>query len=310
VFKVDRFGHETVLHSFGGSPDGNTPSSSLTLDIWGNLYGTTQSGGSWGSGTVFKLDTRGRETILHSLSGPDGESPGSNLIWDDRGNLYGTTGSGGSSNAGVIFKINPSGNEKVVYNFSGAADGGTPGGLIRDLAGNFYGTTATGASSACIFGGCGVVFKLDRADHYSVLHSFQGSDGSTPYGRLLLQGANLYGTTFFGGDGEEMFGGTIFKLDMTGNETVLYNFTLGNDGGNPYAGLIAGDQGILYGTAAYGGSGNAAACEAGCGVVFELQTALCSNRENLSTPLAPSHVTYQQLPQPGIGKPGLWAAEP
>ena len=85
VFKVDRLGHETVLHSFGGSPDGNVPSSSLTLDIWGNLYGTTIAGGSWGSGVVFKLDSRGRETILHSFAGPDGESPGSNLTWDDRG---------------------------------------------------------------------------------------------------------------------------------------------------------------------------------------------------------------------------------
>ena len=321
VFKVDRLGHESVLYSFGGS-DGNSPSGSLSRDIWGNLYGTTQAGGSFcaaygGCGVVFKLDRQGEETILHSFSGPDGEYPGSNLTWDEWGDLYGTTQAGGNSDSGVIFKIDQKGNEKVMYSFSGGADGGSPGDLIRDIHGNLYGTAAVGGyagSGFCLFsGGCGVVFKLDKAGTYSTLYAFQGDDGWSPYGHLLLHDCDLYGTTFFGGSGGGGFGGTIFKLDSKGKETVLYNFTGGSDGGNPNAGLIEGDQGNLYGTSVYGGP--TTACGIGCGVVYELQIGRLGDSESASgqsaLPAAPrNHPSYQRKPLFGSDKAGPWVAKP
>jgi uncharacterized repeat protein (TIGR03803 family) len=194
--------------------------------------------------------------------------PASNLTWDEWGNLYGTTGSGGNANFGVIFALSLSGKEKVLYSFSGGADGGTPGDMIRDPFGSFFGTASTGGSPGCApFGACGVVFELDRNGGYSVLHQFQGTDGNTPYGRLLWEAGTLYGTTFFGGS-PSPFNGTVYKLKTEGTEEVLYNFTLGSDGGNPYAGLITDGEGNLYGTASYGAN---PACLGGCGIVFELK---------------------------------------
>jgi uncharacterized repeat protein (TIGR03803 family) len=78
---------------------------------------------------------------------------------------------------------------------------------------------------------------------------------------------NIYGTTVLGGD---FGGGTVFKLTRTPNgwvHTVLYSFTGGADGGEPYKGVTVDREGNLYGTAVTGGSGN---CEGGCGVVYKL----------------------------------------
>src|SRR5712692_8434009 len=94
----------TVLHGFTNSPDGASPFAGLLRDATGNLYGTTSSGGVFGSGTVFKLDPSGNETVLHNFTGGgDGGRPIAGLIMDTAGNLYGTTGFGGASNAGTVF---------------------------------------------------------------------------------------------------------------------------------------------------------------------------------------------------------------
>jgi uncharacterized repeat protein (TIGR03803 family) len=159
VFKLDRSGTETLLHSFtntGG--DGAYPLAGLVMDTAGNLYGTTNDGGSSGYGTVFKLDSSGTETVLHSFtnsSGGDGAYPFAGLVMDTAGNLYGTTIQGGSSNYGTVFKLDPSGTETVLHSFA-YSDGAAPiAGLVMDPAGNLYGTTFEGGSS-----GYGTVFKL------------------------------------------------------------------------------------------------------------------------------------------------------
>jgi uncharacterized repeat protein (TIGR03803 family) len=121
---------------------------------------------------VFKLDTRGKETVLHSFTGgKDGALPHGLLVQDDAGNLYGTTLYGGNLNlpcgnilspgCGVVFRIDKKGHLTVLHAFIGA-DGANPAaGLIRDAAGNLYGTTQSGGDPNCQFGsGCGVVFKL------------------------------------------------------------------------------------------------------------------------------------------------------
>jgi uncharacterized repeat protein (TIGR03803 family) len=125
--------------------------------------------------------------------------------------------------------------------------------LVRDGAGNLYGTTGFGGDLSCFAPyGCGVVFKLDSAGHETVLYSFQGQpDGWNPIAGLVRDPAgNFYGTILRGG----AYGaGTVFELDTTGKETVLYSFTGGSDGASPYAGLIRDSSNNLYGTAVGGG---------------------------------------------------------
>jgi uncharacterized repeat protein (TIGR03803 family) len=261
VYKVDRLGNETVLYTFTGGTDGNSPYAGVIRDEECNLYGTTYSGGPVNLGALYKLDTTSHETVLNAFtSSPDGSGPAySGVIHDPAGNLYGTTSSGGTADAGVVYKLDPDGHEVVLYTFTGGADGGSPlYGVIPDAAGNLYGTTESGGT-----GGAGVVFKLDTSWKQTVLYSFTGgTDGSGPSGSLAIDSAgNLYGTAASGGTANH---GVVYKLDTLGHETVLYNFTDGADGGDPAGGVVRDAAGNLYGTTIFGGS----ACCAG--VVFKV----------------------------------------
>ena len=254
---------ETVLHSFMGGPsDGSFPEAGLIADSSGNLYGTTIAGGKPGYGTVVKLSPGGTETVLHSFTGgTDGAGPLAGLIADSRGNLYGTAEK-------VVFKLSPSGTETVLYSFTGGSDGnGADAGLIADSSGNLYGTTIAGGKS-----GYGTVVKLSPGGTETVLYSFCSlpncTDGSFPIAGLIADSSgNLYGTTVFGGASGD---GVVFKLTPGGTETVLYSFTGGSDGANPYAGLFADSSSNLYGTAEYGGARSCLGMNVGCGVVFKL----------------------------------------
>jgi uncharacterized repeat protein (TIGR03803 family) len=277
----DAAGAYNILHLFTWAKN---PSGNLTFDAAGNLYGTTQNGGSRffceaGCGTVWKLARTPKGTfnvsILHIFTFTDGWQPFAGMIFDAAGNLYGTTAGGGATvteachdSCGVVFKLapNPDGTwtESVLHSFTGT-DGDLPdAGLIFDAAGNLYGTTFEGGADRS-----GVVFKLapnpDGTWTESVLYSFTGGvDGGYPAAGLTLDPAgNLYGTTFEGGADRS---GVVFKLapnpDGTWTESVLYSFTGGADGAYP-RGLIFDAAGNLYGTTEYGGA-------YGDGVVFKL----------------------------------------
>jgi len=261
VYKVNAAGHETVLYSFTGGADGAEPSYGVIRDSGGNLYGTTYQGGTANFGVVYKVDTGGQETVLYSFSGgADGGYPTSGVIRDSAGNLYGTAGAGGTANAGVVFKVTAAGQETVLHSFTGGFDGRSPsGGVIRDAAGNLYGTTEYGGT-----GNAGTVYKLDAAAQETVLYTFSGGvDGFFPQGGVIRDTAgNLYGTTALGGT---INSGVVYKVDTTGQETVLYKFT-GADGYGPYAGVVRDSAGNLYGTTFNGGAMN-------LGVVYQLDTA-------------------------------------
>jgi uncharacterized repeat protein (TIGR03803 family) len=147
--------------------------------------------------------------------------------------------------------VDTTGKKTVVHSFTGGADGELPqSGLIRDATGNFYGTTTMGGTF-----NSGTVYELDKNGKETVLYTFTGgADGNDPIGVLLQDAAgNLYGTTVIGG----AFGnGTVFRLDKTGKETVLYSFTGATDGANPFGGLVQDEAGNLYGTADRGGPFN------------------------------------------------------
>jgi uncharacterized repeat protein (TIGR03803 family) len=107
VFKIDTGNNETIIHSFGGTGDGAPPGGGLARDRSGNLYGTTEFGANSAFGAVFKLDTSGKETILHTFLGKQGDGPDWGVIRDSKGNLYGTTQYGGAYGGGVVFKVTP-----------------------------------------------------------------------------------------------------------------------------------------------------------------------------------------------------------
>jgi len=185
----------TVLYKFTGGADGGTPYSALIMDAAGNLYGTTYSGGSSGYGTVYMLDTKGNETVLHSFTGGgDGVNPDTGLTMDHAGNLYGTTSADFGSN-GTVFKLSHSGSSwtlNTLYTFTGGSDGANPSGrVIFGLDGSLNGIANAGGSA-----GNGTLFRLQPPASAcktalcpwteTVLHSFTGAkgDGADPRGRL------------------------------------------------------------------------------------------------------------------------------
>src|SRR5229473_646879 len=108
----------TTLYTFTGSPDGSVPVLvTPTQGRDGNLYGTTVQGGAYGYGTVFKVSTSGRETVLHNFDNTDGAYPYSSLTLGTDGNFYGTASLGGAYNWGVVFKITPGGVLTVLHDF-------------------------------------------------------------------------------------------------------------------------------------------------------------------------------------------------
>jgi len=278
----------TVIHAFEPQPDGKWPSGNLLAGKNGELFGTTAAGGSNSfGGTVYRLTPNGSgtytEDVIYSFEGEsvDGWGPSSAPIADDTGALYGTASYGGTGENGVVYKLTPSGTTytySVIYRFLGGSDGSAPySGLFRDDSGALYGTTYSGGGGPCS-GGCGTVFKLTPSNGgytESVLYAFQsGDDGEGPTYELLAgPGGILYGTTSYGGSAGW---GTVFQLTPSGQgytEKVLYAFQFAADGGLPSSGLVADDQGLLYGTTATGGVPDPNLCPSGCGVVFSVDPA-------------------------------------
>ena len=259
VFKVTPTGHETVLHSFGCS-DGDQPLGGL-IDVGGTLYGTTESGGSGDLGTVFKVTRAGKETVLHSFGATgDGTYPEAGLI-DVGGTLYGTTLKGGTNNLGTVFTISTTGVESVLYSFQGGADANSPMAPLLNVGGTFYGTASGGGGNLCEKGTytCGAIFTVTPKGREAVLYSFQGKpDGMYPEAGLINVNGTLYGTTAGGGTGRNCAGegcGTIFKLTLTGIETIVHSLTP-DDGIRPNASLLKLGH-LLYGMApGFGASGN------------------------------------------------------
>jgi len=260
VYKITGPGQQVVLYGFTRSPGWGPPRAGVILDSEGNLYGTT-AGKDAGEGSVYRLDPTGQATALHIFNGSDGGDPFAGVILDEAGNVYGTTYSGGAAEKGVVYMLDATGVETPLYEFGGGAGGAIPAaGVSLDAAGNLYGTTTAGGTR-----GFGVVYKMDAAGHETVLHSFAGgADGMQPFAGVILDAiGNLYGTTAYGGPANA---GVVYKLDATGQETVLYSFTGGTDGANPMEGLTLDASGGLYGTTYYGG-------EANVGVVYKVDPA-------------------------------------
>ena len=241
--------------------DGINPEGTLVAGTNGFFLGTTAFGGSDGFGTVFKVNAKGVETVLHAFAGTggggDGYSPRSGLLPMGGGVFYGTTPGGGTFGYGTIYSITQAGAYSIVYSFTGDNDGSNPySGLIKDKAGNVYGVTEYGGASGSQSAGFGTIYKIAAGGGQSVLYSFTGGDdGGHPLDVLVRDKAgNLYGVAR---DFGHFHSGVVFKLSHTGVYSVLYAFTGGADGGDPIGGLALDSAGsILYGTTNRGGGAN------------------------------------------------------
>lgn len=257
----------TVLHSFAGSAaDGSGPTGSLIQGTDGAFYGMTQQGGANNAGTVFKIDSSGAASVLHSFafSTAEGNTPNGSLIQGTDGAFYGMTQLGGLQYSGTVFKITSGGTKTTLYSFlNSSADGGKPtGNLIQGVDGVFYGMTQQGG-----FNSNGIVFRVIPDGIEIPLYLFTGSpsDGSGPTGSLI-QGTdgNFYGMTYLGGTDNV---GTVFKINSSGTETVLHSFQNSTaDGSYPLDSLIQGKDGNFYGMTSLGGAH-------GHGIVFKITPA-------------------------------------
>jgi len=243
--------------------NGANPYSALVQGTDGNFYGTTAKDGAYGDyGTVFKVTTEGKRTTLYSFCSeagcPDGYSPVTGLTQGTDGNFYGTTQLGGTKNGGTVYQITPEGKLTALYKFCSetkCADGSEPyGPLVQIESGDFYGTTYEGGTHSA-----GTVFKLTPEGKLTTLHTFCSlsncKDGASPtHGLVLGTDGNFYGTTDEGGTHS---GGTVFRITPNGALTTIHSFcakTNCADGSYPYAGLVQGTDGSLYGTTTFGGS--------------------------------------------------------
>ena len=278
VFELTPSGNnwtEKILYTFGNGTDGQNPQASLIFDTSGNLYGTTEAGGTSGLGMVFELmpsQNGWTEKVLLNFNGANGGNSEAALVFDKSGNLYGTTYGGGAYGYGTVFELMPAqgGNwtEQVLHSFpyNNGVDGGGPNAaVIIDNAGNLYGTTGSFGA----FNNKGTVYQLTPGLEgwtENVLFSFNGTDGQNPFAGLVLASGNLFGSTSHGGPNNL---GVVFELTPLGNgwaEKTICNFTNAvTDGAEPYAALLP-KNGNLYGTTFAGGA-------YGYGSVFELTPA-------------------------------------
>ena len=293
----------TVLHTFTGPPDGAFPSP-LIQDSEGNLYGTTWEGGlGTCCGVVFKVDAAGNETVLYEFPGGNtGGYPVAGLVQDASGNLYGTTQGDSNFGLSVLFKLTPEGQETSWIAPSSVNWGSLNSPVTLDAQGNLYGMVPYGGTPNCGWEynglGCGTLFKMTPSGEFSTIHTFTGTDGMYPQSGLVQDSkGNFYGAAVFGGistcravgNGKDNDPGcgTIFKVDSTGNFSVLYTFTNKKDGSGPL-GLIIDSEDNLYGIAT--GGGNHDGNSYGYGTIFKLDTntgsfkVLFTRTPNLSYP--------------------------
>jgi len=225
----------TVLYAFTGQPDADTPYAGVTLDQKGNVYGTTNWGGTFGYGAVYRMSPPTQkggpwtETVLYSLDrGTNmGSNPEGPVTFDESGNLYGTTAFGGDLNCsggfgcGVVFELTETGGTWTyanLYSFQAGRDGAEPTGyMVVDSEGSLYSTTTSGGEGS---GSAGIAFKLSppsqKGDAWTetVLHRFKApTDSGAIDGLIWGKWHSLYGVTYLGGKGCQGEGcGTVFEL--------------------------------------------------------------------------------------------------
>lgn len=259
----------TTLHRFTGTNgEGSDPQSAPILGSDGALYGTTNTGGTSGNGTIYRILVNGTAfTTQHSFTGTNGEGfhPNATLLLGSGSVFYGATSGGGTGNGGTIYRLSADGKTLVaLYSFVGTNSlAPSPNTMILGSDGALYGTTVDGGVYSN-----GSVFRLTiDGKTFTTLYSFTGGNGQGNFPEAgLLQGSDgaFYGTTQ--GESDAPNNGTVFRLTADGKTfKVLHTFSGTDNYAFPEATVIQGSDGNLYGTTLGGGTRSS-------GSVFRLST--------------------------------------
>lgn len=297
-----------VIHTFTGTGDGASPYAGVTVDSAGNLYGTTEYGGFFGSdcaplgcGTIFRLEHGAGgwiQTALYAFKDEgDGRSPQSRVVFGPDGALYGVTSQANYNHPATIFRLAPAPSLctavvcpwklTVLQTVGGGSCAGlfdvicTMGDLTFDRQGNIYGTLVSSGQW-----GFGSVYELVHASNgwtMSTLYSFPipewyAPDAYWPYAGVTFDSqGNLWGASLVGGgDGQDNAGpGGVFKLTYANGEWTE-QFAEYSGAANALGGLITDQQGNLYGATFAGGSGLCVTpyndLADGCGIVYKINS--------------------------------------
>lgn len=333
VFNGRKYRHHVLYNfcSLSSCADGLSPGQNLFLDADGNLYGVTSLGGKYNAGLAYEIvpnakRTKGKLVELYSFCTVSGCTDGQNASrgltyqgaasgapYDGTAPLFGVTASGGIG-AGVAYQLTfvpgkIKRKEKALYTFCTQAkcsDGNSPSTVISDANGNLYGITDFGGANDW-----GALFELapsNRQFAETVVYSFcqlaDCADGRNPAGTLVFDTAgNILGTTRYGGANNA---GVIYQVVPTGQnstESVMHDFCSESacaDGAHPESGAVIGANGIVFGSAYFGGDPN---CDSnqGCGTVFQMSGGtlsvlhtFCPGGTNCTDGLFPNGVTLDK----------------
>ena len=271
LFSVTATGKVTTLHKFDTATDGAQPNDMLAADPLGNVYGTTQIGGKYSGGTIYKFTPATRTlTVLHAFDAAlgDGSGPLQGLVRSGTGALYGAAASGAISTNGSVFEINPLGVYATRYRFKSGGDGHCPfSGVAVDGSDTVYGTVVGSG-----FGGDpnGAVWKLSPHGKLTPLYVFKDAgDGEYPTQAPIVDAAgNVYGTMITKNESE--YAGAVWKIDPAGTFSIIHQFAGKADGFGPNGPLMIDTDGNLYGTTQSGGG---TAARPGYGTLFRVTPA-------------------------------------
>jgi uncharacterized repeat protein (TIGR03803 family) len=258
------------LVSFDGT-NGANPAAALVQGGDNHFYGTAPSGGTNNSGTVFRMSPDGSAlTNLYFFNGDtNGATPSGSLVQVSEGSFFGTTFGGGISNFGTVFRITAAGALTSLASFFNTNGAGPNTALVPTGDGGFYGATEYGGPYTNVTSGgsgYGVIFRVTTDGTLTTPVLFNNTNGANPGEVARGADGNFYGTTAWGGNTSllRLGFGTIFKLAPDGTFSNVYTFGGFADGGFPYAGLLQGADGYLYGATFSGG--------AGYGTLFRIST--------------------------------------
>ncbi len=252
VFSYNPFTKNYSMLFSMDSLSGYYPRGPVAITPAGKVYGLTNNGGLFNGGVLFEYDiVNGQYTKLHDFDNTTGQLPFGGVIWSGGMNkIYGMTTSGGQNAGGVIFSYDiTAASFSVVHHFDFSTGFFGYGTLRAGSNGLLYGMTFGGGNL-----GYGVIFSFNPANNnYTVIHHFDGTNGSVPMGQLMEDGGTLYGCTSQGGTQNK---GVIFSFSIAGNTlTKLHDFD-GTGGASPYGGVIRASDGKLYGMTLNGGVNN------------------------------------------------------
>lgn len=254
VFSVTPNGVLSLLYSFNGNDSTNAVSPiNLVRDRKGNLYGDTRALVKSYVGDLFELtrQTNGTYTFTSLYVAPDVPAqivlnPAGDLFWLNCGYNGGPTCDNNTS----LNEISNGQNSKLY--FFASTGFYASGNYVMDKSGNIYGTEAGDGGQTR----WGLVYKWSPVSGFSVLHTFNGTDGSDPNALRQDASGNLFGTTGGGGVIGGVYSyGTVFKINSTGTFSTLYNFcSKANcaDGSYPYGPLTLDSKGNIFGVLNFG----------------------------------------------------------